>query len=77
LALQHHIDVEAGVLDEDYRGNLGVILFNQSEKPFAISRGNCTAQLSGQKIYYPGLVKVNKLDDTRRDTGEFGSTGRN
>jgi dUTP pyrophosphatase len=34
LALQHHIDIGGGVIDEDYRDNLGVIIFNYSEKPF-------------------------------------------
>ena len=39
LALQHHIDVGGGVIDEDYRGNLCVILFNHSDRPFQIRRG--------------------------------------
>jgi dUTP pyrophosphatase len=77
LAIQHHIDVGAGVIDEDYRGNLAVILFNHSEKPHVISRGKRIEQLIYQKIYYPELEKVNKLDDTSRGTGGFGSRGRN
>jgi deoxyuridine 5'-triphosphate nucleotidohydrolase len=39
LALQHSIDVGGGVIDEDYRGNLCVILFNHSDRPFQIHRG--------------------------------------
>jgi len=47
LALQHHIDVGGGVVDEDYRGNLCVILFNHSDRPFQIRRGGpcCTAYM--------------------------------
>jgi dUTPase len=45
----------AGVVDEDYRGNLGVVLFNHSDKPFNVSRGDRIAQLICQQIYYPEL----------------------
>jgi len=44
LALKHHIDIGGGVLYQDYRGNLGVILFNHSDIPF-FSRGDRIAQL--------------------------------
>jgi dUTP pyrophosphatase len=77
LAVQHNTDVGAGVINEDYRDKLAVILFNDSEKPHVISCGKRIAQLICQKIYYPELEKVNKLDDTRCCTGGFGSTGRN
>lgn len=48
----------AGVVDEDYRGNLGVVLFNHSDQPFNISYGDRIAQLICQKIYYPELQEV-------------------
>ena len=38
------------MIDEDYRGNLGVILFNHSDRPFQIRRGDCVAQLICEKI---------------------------
>lgn len=75
LALQHHIDVGAGVVDEDYRGNIGVVLFNHSDKPFNVSRGDRIAQLICQQIYYPELEEVKELDDTERGKDGFGSTG--
>ena len=55
LALHHHIDVGAGVIDEDYRGNVAVILFNHSDKLFVINRGDRVAQLICEKVYYPVL----------------------
>jgi dUTPase len=48
----------AGVVDEDYRGNIGVVLFNHSDKPFNISHGDRIAQLICEKIYYPELQEV-------------------
>ena len=34
MAWKHHIDIGAGVIDADYRGNVGVVLFNLSKKPY-------------------------------------------
>jgi dUTP pyrophosphatase len=77
LALHHRIDVGAGVRDEDYRGNVGVIFLNHSEIPFVIFRGDRIAQFICQKMYYREAEEVNKLEDTSPGTGGFGSTGRN
>lgn len=77
LAWKHHIDVGAGVIDADYRGNVGVVLFNHSNEPFKISPGDRIAQLICEKIIYPELQEVNNLDNTDRGDGGFGSTGKN
>ena len=61
LALHHHIDIGAGVIDEDYRGNVAVILFNHSDKLFVINRGDRVAQLICEKIYYPVLEEEEKV----------------
>jgi len=74
LALQHHIDLAGGVIDEDYRGNLRVILFNHSGRPFQIRRGDSVAQLICE-IFYPVILEVKELDNTERDIRGFGSTG--
>ena len=50
LALKHGIDVGAGVVDYDYRGNVGVILFNFSDTDFEVKRGDRIAQLIIEKI---------------------------
>jgi dUTP pyrophosphatase len=75
LALQHNIDVGGGVIDEDYRGNLCVILFNHSDRPFQIHKGDRVAQLICEKIFYPDILEVKELDNTERDVRGFGSTG--
>ena len=58
LALHHHIDIGAGVIDEDYRGNVAVILFTHSDKLFVINRGDRVAQLISEKVYYTVLEEV-------------------
>ena len=63
-------------MDEDYRGNLGVILFNHSNSPFQIYRGDRIAQLVCQNIVYRTIREVKELDETERDAKGFASTGR-
>lgn len=45
----------AGVIDEDYRGNVGVILFNHSDQDFVVNSGDRVAQLICEKIAYPKI----------------------
>ncbi|NXK86798.1 DUT protein, partial [Formicarius rufipectus] len=77
LAAKHFIDVGAGVIDEDYRGNIGVVLFNFGKETFEVKKGDRIAQLICERIYYPELEEVEALDDTERGEGGFGSTGKN
>ncbi|XP_061433473.1 deoxyuridine 5'-triphosphate nucleotidohydrolase, mitochondrial-like [Lethenteron reissneri] len=77
LAAKHGIDVGAGVVDEDYRGNVGVVLFNFGKKPFLVKRGDRIAQLICEKIFYPQLEECTSLENTERGSGGFGSTGKN
>lgn len=77
LALKNSIDVGAGVIDEDYRGNVGVILFNFSDLDFDVKKGDRIAQLICERIAYPKLVEVDTLTETVRGEGGFGSTGTN
>lgn len=75
LAVKNFIDVGAGVVDADYRGNVGVVLFNHSDNDFEVHRGDRIAQLICERIFYPRLQQVDILDDTARGEGGFGSTG--
>ncbi|KAL1007560.1 hypothetical protein UPYG_G00088380 [Umbra pygmaea] len=77
LAAKHFIDVGAGVVDEDYRGNVGVVLFNFGKETFQVKKGDRVAQLVCERICYPDLQEFQTLDETERGTGGFGSTGRN
>ncbi|KAM7405873.1 hypothetical protein PAMP_000291 [Pampus punctatissimus] len=77
LAAKHFIDVGAGVVDEDYRGNVGVVLFNFSKDTFEVKKGDRVAQLVCERICYPELEEQKTLDETERGAGGFGSTGCN
>ena len=75
LAWKHFIDTGAGVVDYDYRGNVGVILFNHGEKDFEVKKGDRVAQLILERITTPEVAEVEDLDATDRGAGGFGSTG--
>lgn len=75
LAWKYHIDVGAGVIDSDYRGNVGVVLFNHSNIAKHIQLGERIAQLIIEKISTPDVVEIDELDDTERGEGGYGSTG--
>ena len=76
LAVRHGIDVMAGVIDSDYRGDIGVILINHGHRPWRVTNGMRIAQL----LILPCLVAaaewVNDLPKTERGVGGFGSTGQ-
>ena len=77
LALKHGITIlnSPGTIDEDYRGDIGVILINLSQKPFIIKKGDRIAQIVFQKVEKFDLEIVDKLSDTVRGEGGFDSTG--
>ena len=58
LAWKKGIDVGAGVVDYDYRGNVGVVMFNHLDEDCIIKKGDRIAQLVIEKIFMPELVEV-------------------
>ena len=75
LAWKNFIDVAAGVVDFDYRGSVGVILFNHSDQDFIVKHGDRVAQGILEKIVIADVQEVEELDATDRGEGGFGSTG--
>ena len=75
LAVKKFIDVGAGVVDADYRGPVGVVLFNFGSEDFVVEKGDRVAQLILEKISMVEAVEVDELTDTQRGSGGFGSTG--
>uniref|UniRef100_A0A183BST3 Deoxyuridine 5'-triphosphate nucleotidohydrolase n=1 Tax=Globodera pallida TaxID=36090 RepID=A0A183BST3_GLOPA len=75
LAVKHSIDVGAGVIDTDYRGELKVLLFNFGETDFQVNEGDRIAQLICERCTRPELTEVGTLEMTARGANGFGSTG--
>jgi len=77
IALKHGIGMlnAPGTIDADYRGEIGIILFNFSDVPFTIRRCDRIAQLVFAKIEKAKLEQVDTLSPTSRGEGGFGHTG--
>jgi dUTP diphosphatase len=77
LALRHGILVanSPGTIDEDYRGEIQVILLNASETAFTVERGTRIAQAVLAPVVRATWRETAELEDTERGAGGFGSTG--
>ena len=77
LALKHGITIAnaPGTIDSDYRGEIAVILLNNGNQAFTITRGMRVAQMVLAAVTIITPIEVDDLDQTERSTGGFGSTG--
>ncbi len=77
LAAKHGITVlnTPGTIDEGYRGEVGVILINHGQQPFAIEKGMRIAQMVVKPVITVDVQEVDSLSQTRRGEGGFGSSG--
>lgn len=75
LAVKNGLDVLAGVVDSDYRGELCCALLNTGDGPIALPSGSRLCQLIIEQIITPTPVWAEELDETARGAGGFGSTG--
>jgi dUTP pyrophosphatase len=79
LAAKNNVFVEnsPGTIDQDYRGNVKVILYNLGETTFTITNGERIAQAVLAPVIKIVWEEVDTLDETTRSVGGFGSTGVN
>lgn len=77
LALKHGITVlnSPGTIDADYRGEVQVLLINHGAQPFVIRRGDRIAQMVVAPVTQIAWNIVERLDETERGSGGYGSTG--
>lgn len=78
LALKHGVTVlnAPGTIDEDYRGELQVLLVNHGQTPHVIQPGDRIAQLVIAPVLKARVIEVAELSSSARGAGGFGSTGR-
>ncbi len=77
LAIKHGVFAlnAPGTIDSDYRGEVKIILSNFGKEPFVVNRGDRIAQLVFAKYEKATFLEVDKLTETSRGAGGFGSTG--
>ncbi len=75
LAAKHGIFINAGVIDCDYRGEIGIVVHNSGKQTFQIAKGDRVAQCILERAIRPKIREVNELSETARGSGGFGSTG--
>lgn len=75
LAMRYGIDVMAGVIDSDYRGEVQVLLINHGGAPFTVAHGDRIAQMVIQKHEAYEFCAAMELDTTERGGNGLGSTG--
>jgi dUTP pyrophosphatase len=74
LAAKNGLDVLAGVIDSDYRGEICCVLYNTGDEIITLPAGSKICQLIVEQIITPEAAWVNDLDATARGAGGFGST---
>jgi deoxyuridine 5'-triphosphate nucleotidohydrolase len=76
LGFKHNVQPHLGIIDNGYRGDLGIKLYNFSDANVTLTKGSRVAQL----ILYPhitaNITETNEIDNTERGEGGFGSTGK-
>jgi dUTP pyrophosphatase len=78
LAIKHGIGLinSPGTIDADYRGEIKIAVINLGKTPYTFRRGDRIAQMVIKKVYFARLEIVEELDETKRNTGGFGHTGK-
>ena len=75
LAVKNGLDVLAGVIDSDYRGEVCCALLNTGDETVSLPHGSRLCQLIVEQIITPTPMWVEELEETTRGAGGFGSTG--
>lgn len=75
LATKQGLDVLAGVIDSDYRGELSCLLLNTGDETIHLPAQSKICQLIVERIITPTAVWADEISDTERGSGGFGSTG--
>lgn len=77
LSVKRGIDVMAGVIDEDYTGEILVVLVNLGQETVTVNAGDKIAQIILQQYFVSNIEEVAELTPTERGSNGFGSTDKN
>lgn len=75
LAVKQGIDVLAGVIDSDYRGEIICLLYNTGDTLVELAAGSKICQLIVEQVITPSAAWADDLEETARGVAGFGSTG--
>lgn len=76
ISFNYGLKTMGGVIDAGYRGEIIVGLYNFSDTPYTIKKGDKVAQMLIQKIEHVSFSEAEELSDTSRGEGGWGSTGK-
>jgi dUTP pyrophosphatase len=76
MAAKNGVKTMAGVLDHTYRGEVGVVLMNLTQKPYEVKAGDRIAQMLIQPVHTAEIEVVDDLEESHRGAGAWGSSGR-
>ena len=74
MTLKHGVSTRARVIDQDYRGDVRVIMFNHRNNEVIIKKGDWVAQLIFEKFDLLAFLEVEEIEETERGNQGFGST---
>lgn len=76
LSVKYGIDVLAGVIDSDFRGEVKVVLINHGSVPVKINHGQAIAQILFMPVIHGVQLGIGQISETLRGAGGFGSTDK-
>lgn len=76
IATKNHVSVHNGVIDNGYRGEVVILMYNHSDNDYEIIKGEKIAQGVIRELIVPKVEIVSELSETKRGESGFGSTGK-
>ena len=76
LSFKHSILPHPGIIDSEYRGPAGILLYNHSNRDYLVSPGDKIAQFVVYKLHKPGMEETTEVEQTERGAKGFGSSGK-
>ena len=74
MTVKTPILVQLGTIDSDYRGTIGVMMYNHGDIPYRVQKGDKIAQAVIMPTYHGNFLIADSLTETERGEGGFGST---